>query len=93
MPRSLVAPRLGPATRREPAAPVRFFRALGLGFAVVGTVGYLGGLPTLGVVATALALATAVRGVAFGSCLGCELHTLLLRLSHRSSTDRQGATA
>ena len=95
--RMLVAPRLGPSARREPAAPVRFSQAVGLGFALVGTVGYLAGLPTLGVVATALALAAAFLNAAFGFCLGCELHTLLLRLTHRpsnqSSRDRQGATA
>jgi len=60
-------------------------------------VGYLAGLPTLGIVATALALAAAFLNAAFGFCLGCELHTLLLRLTHRpsnqSSRDRQGATA
>jgi hypothetical protein len=48
-------------------------------FAVVGTAGYLAGVPALGVVATALALAAAFLNAAFGYCLGCEMYLLLLR--------------
>ena len=38
--RLLVAPRLGPPTAREDAAPVRFSQAVGLVFAAVGALGY-----------------------------------------------------
>jgi hypothetical protein len=88
--RRLVAPRLGPPREREDAAPVRFSQAVGLAFAAVGAVGYLAGLTTLGIVATALALAAAFMNAAFGFCLGCEIYTLIVRLKNH---DKQGATA
>jgi hypothetical protein len=89
--RTLVAPRLGPPTEREDAAPVRFSQLVGLGFALVGLAGHLTGLTALAVVATALALAAAFLNAAFGFCLGCELYALI----HRSRTHRnpQGAEA
>ncbi len=87
--RALVAPRLGPPSEREAAAPVRFSQTLGLAFAVVGVVGYATGLTTLGIVATALALAAAFLNAAFGFCLGCEMYGLFARLR----SNKQGATA
>jgi hypothetical protein len=88
--RVLLAPRLAPPTEREDAAPVRFSQTVGMVFAVVGTVGYLAGLTTLGVVATAFALAAAFLNAAFGFCLGCEMHALIARLKNNN---QQGATA
>jgi Domain of unknown function (DUF4395) len=79
--RYLIAPRLPPATEREDAAPLRFAQGLGFGFALVGTVGYATGLTTLGVVATALALAAAFLNAAFAFCLGCETYLLIRRVS------------
>ncbi len=87
--RALVAPRLGPPSEKEEAAPVRFSQTLGLVFAAVGVVGYATGLTTLGIVATALALAAAFLNAAFGFCLGCEMYALFARLRH----NKQGATA
>ncbi|MFP5020852.1 DUF4395 domain-containing protein [Pseudonocardia phyllosphaerae] len=78
--RRLVARRLGPATAWEDAAPVRFSQTVGLVFTAVAAAGYLGGLPLLGVVATAAALAAAFLNAAFGFCLGCEMYGLLARL-------------
>jgi hypothetical protein len=89
--RVVVAPRLGPPAEREDAAPVRFSQAVGLVFAVVGAVGYLAGLPVLGIVATAFALGAAFLNAAFGFCLGCELYPLIARLTVKSN--QQGATA
>jgi Domain of unknown function (DUF4395) len=98
--RALVAPRLGPLHRGpighwpsmpgegEAAAPVRFSQTLGLAFAAVGVVGYATGLTTLGIVATALALAAAFLNAAFGFCLGCEMYALFARLR----SDKQGVT-
>ncbi len=86
--RTLVAPRLGPPTEREDAAPVRFSQLVGLVFAVAGTVGYLTGLTALGVVATAFALAAAFLNAAFGFCLGCEMYALIHRFRNQ-----QGASA
>lgn len=77
---NLVAPRLGPVTEREPAAPLRFAQGVGLIFAVVGTVGFLGGAHLLGVIATAFALAAAFLNAAFGICLGCKIYPLAARL-------------
>lgn len=83
--RLLVAPRIGPPTAREDAAPVRFSQAVGLVFAAVGLAGYATDLTALGVVATALALAAAFLNAAFGFCLGCELYGLIARLRTMST--------
>jgi hypothetical protein len=77
--RVAVAPRLGPPAEREPAAPVRFSQLVGFVFAAVGAVGYLAGLPVLGIVAIAFALVAAFLNAAFGYCLGCEMYGLLAR--------------
>lgn len=87
--RALLAPRLGPPSEKEEAAPVRFSQTVGFVFAVVGVVGYFTGLTTLGVVATAFALAAAFLNAAFGYCLGCEMYGLIARLRN---TDK-GVTA
>jgi hypothetical protein len=79
--RYLVAPRLQPATEREDAAPLRFAQAVGFVFTVVGTVAFVTGLTTLGIVATAFALAAAFLNAAFGFCLGCETYLLLRRFT------------
>jgi hypothetical protein len=77
--RYLVAPRLGPVTERESAAPPRFAQGVGLAFALVGVVGYTSGLTALGLVATAMALVAALLNAAVGFCLGCEMYLLLNR--------------
>ncbi|MCG7593275.1 DUF4395 domain-containing protein [Mycobacterium sp. PSTR-4-N] len=77
---ALVAPRLGPVTEREPVAPLKFAQLVGLLFAVAGVAAFLAGSPTLGLVATGLALAAAFLNAAFGICLGCQLYPLFLRL-------------
>ena len=71
---------------------MRFAQGVGFAFAVVGTIGYLTGLTTLGIVATAFALAAAFLNAAFNFCLGCEIYGLLIRFTHVRNT-RQGATA
>jgi hypothetical protein len=82
--RYLVAPRLAPPAEREAAEPVRFAQAVGFVFLAVGTVGYLAGVPVLGIVATAFGLAAAFLNAAFGLCLGCEMYLLLRRLTARA---------
>jgi hypothetical protein len=79
--RHLVAPRLGPTSEREDAAPLRFAQAVGFVFALVGTVGYATGLTTLGVVATAFALFAAFLNAAFNFCLGCEVYLLVRKFT------------
>jgi hypothetical protein len=78
--RVLLAPRLGPPSEREDAAPVRFSQAVGLVFTVVAAIGYLSGVTALGIVATAFALVAAFLNAAFGFCLGCEMYGLLARV-------------
>lgn len=82
----VVAPRLGPATEREPALPLRFAQAVGAVFAVAGVVAFAAGFPLAGVIATALALAAAFLNAAFGLCLGCRVYPLLARWRHRQVT-------
>ncbi len=77
--RTLVAPRLGPVTEREAEAPPRFAQLVGLGFALVGVIGYLAGAPVVGAVAAGLALVAALLNAASGCCLGCELYLLARR--------------
>jgi hypothetical protein len=79
--RTLVAPRLGPTEEREDAAPVRFAQGVGLGFAVLGVLGYATGLTALGITATAVALAAAFLNAAFAFCLGCETYLLIRRIT------------
>ncbi|MEI7544156.1 MAG: DUF4395 domain-containing protein [Mycobacteriaceae bacterium] len=77
---TVVSPRLGPVTEREPVPPLKFAQLVGLLFAVVGVAGFAFGAPLLGVTATALALAAAFLNAAFGICLGCMLYPLVTRL-------------
>jgi hypothetical protein len=77
--RTAVAPRLGPPTETEDAAPVRFSQTVGLVFTVVAAAGYLSGLTALGIVATAFALLAAFLNAAFGFCLGCEMYGMISR--------------
>ncbi|MGV0626487.1 DUF4395 domain-containing protein [Mycolicibacter minnesotensis] len=80
----LVAPRLGPATEREPVAPLRFAQLVGLVFAVIGVAGFALA-PLLGLIATAAALVAAFLNAAFGICLGCQLYPLVARLRPSSA--------
>ncbi|GAB3353517.1 DUF4395 domain-containing protein [Amycolatopsis echigonensis] len=79
--RLVVAPRLGPPTEREDAAPLRFAQAVGFVFALVGTIGFATGVTPLGVVATAFALFAAFLNAAFNYCLGCQMYLLIKRFS------------
>ena len=81
--RSFVRPRLAPPTEWEDDAPPRFAQAVGLTFAAVGLAGFLAGAPTVGLVATGLALVAALLNAAFGLCLGCELYLAGRRVATR----------
>ena len=83
---TLVAPRLGPATEREPVPPLKFAQLVGLLFALVGVAGFAFGAPLVGVIATAFALAAAFLNAAFGICLGCQLYPLVTRLRPTQAT-------
>jgi hypothetical protein len=77
---TVVAPRLGPVTEREPVPPLKFAQLLGLVFAVAGVAGFVGGVPLLGLAATGLALVAAFLNAAFAICLGCQLYPLVALL-------------
>jgi disulfide bond formation protein DsbB len=79
--RTVVRPRLAAPDWLEDAAPPRFAQAVGLGFALVGLVGFLVGVDLLGLVATGLALVAALLNAVFGLCLGCEMYLLIRRVS------------
>jgi hypothetical protein len=81
---TLIAPRLGPVTEREPVAPLKFAQLVGFVFAVVGVIGFAGGLAPLGLVATGFALAAAFLNAAFGICLGCQLYPLVARFAPKA---------
>lgn len=82
---TFVAPRLGPASEREPVPPLKFAQFVGFVFAVAGAVGFAFGITALGLVATAFALAAAFLNAAFGICLGCQLYPLMVRLRRTPS--------
>jgi hypothetical protein len=103
--RAVVAPRLAALDRARrfrfgapnpgPAAPVRGAHALGFTLAVLGSIGYLTGLTSLGMVAASLVLAAAVINAAVGFSVGQPLYQVFLRLNHRPShpDTQQGAIA
>jgi Domain of unknown function (DUF4395) len=82
---TFVAPRLAPATEREPVPPLKFAQAVGFVFAAVATIGFATGLSLLGLIATAFALIAAFLNAAFGICLGCQLYPLVARLRREPS--------
>jgi hypothetical protein len=81
--RYVVAPRLGPPTEREDAAPVRFAQGVGLAFTLIAVIGFLSGAAVLGLIASAFALIAAFLNGAFGLCLGCEAYLLIARARSR----------
>jgi hypothetical protein len=78
--RHLVRPRLGPPPKTEPEAPPRFSQGVGMVFAGVGAIGFAAGLPVLGIVFAAFALAAAFLNAAFDYCLGCQMYLLIQRI-------------
>jgi len=78
--RHLVRPRLGPPSKTEPEAPPRFSQGVGMVFAGVGTIGFATGLPVLGAVFAAFALAAAFLNATFDYCLGCQMYLLIRRI-------------
>ena len=86
---TLVAPRLGPVTEREPVAPLKFAQLVGLDLrghrrGRIRRRGSMAG-PWVGVIATAFALVAAFLNAAFGICLGCQLYPLVARFRRTPS--------
>lgn len=81
--RTFVQRRLPKPTELEHESPPRFAQAVGFVFITIGAIGFLAGATTLGVIATALALAAAFLNAAFNYCLGCEMYLLMKRATAR----------
>ncbi|MCV7300844.1 DUF4395 domain-containing protein [Mycobacterium barrassiae] len=84
--KTFVAPRLGPATEKEPVPPLKFAQLVGFVFAVVGVIGFASGAPLVGLTATGFALVAAFLNAAFGICLGCQIYPLVARFRRVPST-------
>ncbi len=83
--RNLIQPRLsGPVPSENEAAP-RFAQLIGALFAATALVGGVTGNSAVFLVATSFALAAAFLNAAFGFCLGCQFHLLILRSKARFS--------
>ncbi|MCM6772983.1 DUF4395 domain-containing protein [Nocardia sp. CDC159] len=81
----LVAPRVGPPTETEPAAPVRFAQLVGFVFAAISLLGFAFGSAVVGTIFAAFALFAAFLNAAFGICLGCKIYPFAQRLLPRSA--------
>lgn len=84
--RRFIRPRLGPPAETEAEAPPRFAQGVGFAFAVVGTAGYLAGVPVVGAIATGFALVAALLNATVGLCLGCELYLTYKRVTNQGVT-------
>ena len=89
--RTAVRPRLAAPDHLEDPAPPRFAQSVGLGFALVGLLGFLTGVDALGFAAVGLALVAALLNAVFAFCLGCELYLLLKRAT--AATGGRAASA
>src|SRR6202020_1431650 len=63
--RRLVRPRLGPPSKTEPEAPPRFSQGVGMVFAGIGAIGFAAGVPVVGIVFAAFALAAPLPDAGF----------------------------
>jgi hypothetical protein len=76
----LIAPRLGPAVKRDAVAQLRFAQMLGFFFCAIGSAGFALGAPTVGWISAGFALFAAVMRAAFGICLGKGPYMVVCRL-------------
>ena len=81
--RTLVQPRLSPATEFEAIAPPRFAALVGFIFTAVALIGVFTSVDAITYIAVAGALAAAFLNAAFGFCLGCEMFLLGKRFFSR----------
>jgi hypothetical protein len=77
--RVLIRPRLGPPTHTEAEAPPRFAQGMGAVIALVGVIAFAAGVPIIGIVFTAMALAAAFLNGVFDFCLGCQVYLFIQR--------------
>ena len=81
--KKIVKPRLKSTPVLEDVRPLRFAQTIGLGFALVATIGASSGATGVFAVATAFALVAAFLNAAFNFCLGCQVYLLLVRATSK----------
>jgi hypothetical protein len=81
--KKVVKPRLKSTPVLEDVRPLRFAQTVGLGFALVATIGAASGAKGVFAVATAFALIAAFLNAAFNFCLGCQMYLLLVRATSK----------
>ena len=77
--KTFVKPRLKGEAPTEDVKPPRFAQTVGLGFALVASIGLALGSSATFSTAVSLALAAAFLNAAFDFCLGCQIYFLLVR--------------
>ena len=81
--KNVIRPRLNKVAPTEDVRPPKFAQAVGLGFALVGSLGAFAGVDAVFTVAVGFALAAAFLNAAFNYCLGCEMYLLGLRFTSK----------
>ena len=81
--KNLIKPRLSQPGPTEDVRPPKFAQAVGLGFALVGTIAAFAAFELLFTIAVGAALGAAFLNAAFNYCLGCEMYLLLVRLTSK----------
>ena len=81
--KKVVKPRLKSTPVLEDVRPLRFAQTVGLGFALVATIGAASGATGVFAVATTFALVAAFLNAAFNFCLGCQVYLLLVRATSK----------
>jgi hypothetical protein len=77
--KKFIKPNLKSTPILEDVRPPRFAQGVGLGFALVATIGAAVGIDGVFTVAVSFALAAAFLNAAFNFCLGCQVYLLLVR--------------
>ena len=81
--KKFIKPNLKSTPILEDVRPPRFAQGVGLGFALVATIGAATGVNEVFTVAVSFALAAAFLNAAFNFCLGCQVYLLLVRASSK----------
>jgi len=81
--KNLVKPRLSKVAPTEDVRPPKFAQAVGILFALVGSIGAFAGVDLVFTIATGFALAAAFLNSAFNYCLGCEMYLLIVRFTSK----------
>ena len=91
--KSLIRPRLSPATELEDPTPPTFAQGVGLAVTLVGVILGLVGLPYAVSIAAAAAFIAAFLNAVFDYCLGCQLYLLLVRAAILGRSGKAAAAA